>query len=250
MRPIYLLLTLVALMVVIHHLKEKPKASSLTDPILAKVDHPDGYSIVGIDISHHNGKINWKKVRKQGITFAYIKSTQGIMHTNGGYRHNYEQAKKAGLVAGFYHFFQYNKSGIDQALFFIDQAHYEPGDMPPMVDVEYSPPSTRRSTDKNEIARRIKEIRKFDSVIYEKLDVRPIIYANRESYNDLIKGNFPDNDLWICNITQDPIGDIDCQWKFWQYSINGNVRGIHGNVDLDVFFDSRKEFEDWLNSYD
>ena len=63
-------------------------------------------SYSGIDVSHHNGKINWKEVAKDSnIKFVYIKATTGSTHTDDCYAYNIKNARENGLKVGSYHFF-------------------------------------------------------------------------------------------------------------------------------------------------
>lgn len=208
------------------------------------------YKVRGIDISHHNGNINWKKVKKDNIRFVYIKSTQGRSHLNRGFRRNYGKAKDLGVTAGFYHFFMFESDGEKQAHFFLRNSPFEGHDLPPAVDVEYSPPDTRRRTDKISVQKRIHEIHRFDSTVYAETGIHPVIYTNKECYRDLIKGNFPDNELWIADINSENQPDINEKWIFWQYSHHGKVKGINIDVDMNVFNGNSNDFSAWLAKYE
>ncbi|MDR1679695.1 MAG: glycoside hydrolase family 25 protein [Prevotellaceae bacterium] len=239
---IMLLLLVGAVFYCIH--KEESEMESIVCP---KIEIPDGYTVLGIDISHHNGKIDWEKVREQGIEFACIKSTEGISHTNRGFKKNYTSAKRNGIIAGMYHFFIFRKDGAEQACFFLEKLKYEAGDLPPVVDVEYDS-GNRRSKDKSVNRKRIEELRRFDSVVFEQLHIHPIIYTNKECYDDLICKNFPDNDLWLASLTDEPDEEYHANWVIWQYSHTGKVKGISGLVDLNVFYSNKEDFKQWIKA--
>lgn len=204
--------------------------------------------VLGIDISHHNGRIDWEKVKASGVTFAYIKVSEGTTHLNRRFTNNYNQAKAAGLKCGMYHFFSYNKSGKEQAQYFLNNLCFEYGDLPPAVDIEYVKSSYRR-TDERIIHQRRREIASFDSVIYDAIGIHPVIYTNKECYRDLI-GKTPSDssDLWICDIVHET-PSTPRPWTIWQYKHDGKVRGIKGNVDLNVFNGNYDVFLAWINSY-
>ena len=76
-----------------------------------------------------------------------------------------------------------------------------------------------------------------------------MIYANKECYRDLLKGNFPNNDIWICDISNSDSPAIDEKWTLWQYSQKGELKGINGKVDMDVFNGNEDDFKKWIRSY-
>ncbi len=212
---------------------------------LGKCPIPKGYSVLGIDVSHHNGKIDWEAVKVQGVRFAYVKSTEGVSHTNQNYESNYQKAKKNNITAGMYHFFIFKKDGAQQAKFFIENSEFQCGDLPPMVDVEYST-NNIRSTDKKVIKQTLTQLRRFDSVVYRTWRVRPVIYTNKECYEDLIRGNFPQNHLWICDLSQEPCREKYADWHIWQYSHTGKIKGIKSKTDMNVFHSTEEDFEAWV----
>jgi len=209
----------------------------------------DKYKVIGIDISHHNGTIKWDKVKEDGVKFAYIKATQGTTHINRRHKKNYDKAKNEGITSGFYHFFMFEKDGAEQAKFFLENSTLEGKDLPPALDVEYSPPSTRRRTEEKYIKGRIREITRFDSVIYEETGIHPVIYTNKECYKDLIKGHFDNNEIWICDLNSEENPNIEEKWVLWQYSHKGKVNGISFDVDMDVFNGTEEDFRAWIETY-
>lgn len=204
--------------------------------------------VLGIDISHHNGNINWRKVKDSGIDFAYIKATEGTTHTNRRFQRNYNLAKEHGLRCGMYHFFSYFKSGKEQADYFLSQLTFEDGDLPPAVDIEYVHSSDRKTAPAI-VQQRKRDIAAFDSILYDALGIHPLIYTNAECYRDLIQGTVKGgNDIWICDIIHTtPV--FNHPWVIWQYQHDGKVGGIKGNVDLNVFNGTHPQFLSWLNSY-
>ncbi|MDR3704905.1 MAG: GH25 family lysozyme [Paludibacteraceae bacterium] len=219
---------------------------------ISKLHHvviPDGFSVIGIDVSHHNGDINWKAIRAQGIVFAYIKATEGESLMDKNYTDNYRAAKTNRIVTGMYHFFIFRKDGgAKQALCFLNKLRYQRGDLPPAVDVEYSP-SNRRTMNKDIIKERIRELNQFDSTIYSRKHIHPVLYTNKECYEDLIRDNFPKNDLWLCNLSDMPDDYMYPNWVMWQYSHTGKLEGVKSSVDINVFYAGKAEFNEWLDMY-
>ncbi len=96
-------------------------------------------SISGIDVSHHNGDVDFQKVRDAGYDFVYLKTTQDNDFIDPMFATNLERARAAGLAAGGYHFFDYTLDGDVQADHFLDRLEAAGGledALPPVVDVE------------------------------------------------------------------------------------------------------------------
>lgn len=93
--------------------------------------------ILGIDVSHHQKKINWDAVKEQGVSFVYIKATEGSTLKDSLFRYNYDHAKNAGVLVGAYHYFTFCSSAKDQFRNFVENTIASPGDLPPAIDVEF-----------------------------------------------------------------------------------------------------------------
>jgi len=191
------------------------------------------YHIQGLDVSHHNPILDWKEVKKQNIHFAYIKATEGITHDDRNYIYNYKLAKENGIKTGSYHFYNFGISGREQARHFIRTATCQSGDLIPAIDVEHSPDNPY-STDSAFLKSTIKELLILEKELYEYYGVHPLIYTNSDCYKLYIKGRFPDNPLWICNLSGEPKEDIP-NWVIWQFTHEGNLPGIVGNIDFNYF---------------
>ena len=94
------------------------------------------FPVVGIDVSSHQGKINWKEVYSSKINFAFIKATEGETFVDKRFKYNFSNAKKNKIIVGAYHFFRFNKGGKEQAYNFINNVSLTPMDFPPVLDVE------------------------------------------------------------------------------------------------------------------
>ena len=86
-------------------------------------DYPKGYSIHGIDISHHQGHINWHRLRNalvahDPLRFVFVKATEGDSHIDTRFRENFDNAKEAGFIRGAYHFWSNQSSPRRQAYYF------------------------------------------------------------------------------------------------------------------------------------
>jgi hypothetical protein len=109
-----------------------------TSPETVEQGQGDGL-ISGIDVSHHNGDIDYEKVRAAGNEFVFAKATQDNDFIDPMFVINMARARAAGLAAGGYHFFDYTLDGRDQADHFIDRLELAgalDGALPPVVDIE------------------------------------------------------------------------------------------------------------------
>lgn len=94
-------------------------------------------SVVGLDVSHHNGDVNFEKWKKgRNVEFCFIKITEGVHFIDSLADHHYRKAKEAGLYVGFYHYFRPQRSGKKQFLFMKAQLDKYDYDLIPVIDVE------------------------------------------------------------------------------------------------------------------
>ena len=104
-----------------------------------RFNYPDvgRYPVLGVDVSHHQGPIRWSELRSSGISFAFIKATEGADHQDAAFALNWQQAGAAGVARGAYHFFTFCADGSAQADNFIATVPALGGELPPVADVEF-----------------------------------------------------------------------------------------------------------------
>ncbi len=192
---------------------------------------PSGYTVFGIDISRHQGNIDWEKFQAENppeapISFVYAKATEGSDFTDINFHDNFDAAREHGFMRGAYHYFSTKSSGLAQAQMFIRTVKLEKGDLPPMVDVEEKPGNKKQF---------IQELKIFISKIEEHYGVKPIIYTYRKYKERYLKepffGRYPS---WIAHYYIDAL-DEKTNWLIWQCSDIGEVPGIPQNVDINIF---------------
>ena len=201
----------------------KPNNTTTLDPITNS-------SSLGIDVSHHNGDIDWNLLRsKQNLDFVYIKATEGATHVDKNYFKNVEGANAAGYSIGSYHFFRMTSSAHDQFKNF-HNAIVEAGkqSLIPMVDVE--------TTDGHPISQLQDSLNVFISLIKKEFGVFPMIYGTNKSYNSYCGGNFNNFHLYIGRYgNKPPIIKGKGHYTIWQYSEKGRLPGIPKPVDIAKF---------------
>jgi lysozyme len=175
----------------------------------------------GIDVSHHQGSIDWNKVATDTlIQFVYIKATEGATHRDKMYEYNLKGARNAGLRVGSYHYLRKTSSIRQQFRNFTKAAQQDLQDLIPMVDVEEEVPKD--------------SIRLFCQLLTEYYGIRPAIYGTNRSYNNFCAPEFNDYVLMIGRYgTKPPIISGPSHYDIWQYSETGVIPGIPKPVDLD-----------------
>ena len=203
---------------------------------------PKGYTVHGIDISKHQGNIEWKRVSNMKkndvqISFVFIKATEGITRQDDKFEANWKQSGQNNLLRGAYHFYYPSRDADKQADNFIKVVKLSKGDLPPVVDIEYSNgKSAKKICD---------DLKIFIERLEQQYSVKPIIYTNINFYNTYLKGSFDDNPLWIAGYFDHDrfYNEFTSSWILWQHSESGKVDGIRGNVDFNVFKGSFEKLE-------
>lgn len=184
------------------------------------------YPVRGIDVSNHQGAIDWPRVAAADVAFAIIKATEGGDFVDKSFARNLEGARSAGLAAGAYHFFTFCRPGADQAANFIATVPRDRPLLPPVVDIEFGGNCPDRPSSEKFAA----ELKAFLDPVEAAFGKPAIVYAIGEAA-DAYGGVIPDRRRWVRSLAMHP-GHED--WLYWQYHNKGRVDGIEGNVDLNV----------------
>ena len=183
----------------------------------------------GIDVSRHQGNINWAKVATdEKVSFAYLKVSEGRELVDRTFHTNLKGAKKHGIKVGCYHFFSPTVPPAEQFKNF--SANYNPDeqDLIPVLDVE--------TIGRNSSAQLRQKVKVFLNLFEKKYGFKPIIYTYVNFYNKHFVGQFHDYKLMIAQYRDDePILRDGRDYVLWQYTAKGSVYGITGDVDLNRF---------------
>lgn len=184
------------------------------------------FKVVGIDISSHNGDIDFKKVAADGISFAIIKATEGGTFKDKKFIDNHRLAREAGLKVGAYHFFRFDTPGYMQGLNFLNSVRGRELDLPLVIDLEeWANPNSQPTP---MVLNRLAEMTDH----LEKHGYRVMIYTNKNGFARFVKGRLEGYPLWICSLVDEPEG---FEWDIWQGTHNGRVAGIDSPVDINAF---------------
>jgi len=190
--------------------------------------HPSDttYPLQGIDVSHHQGAIDWGKLPAQGVDFAYIKATEGGELRDERFDENWDGAVKAGIRPGAYHFFTLCRSGAGQAENFVGAVPAMPDALPPAVDLEFGGNCAARP-DRSSLLR---ELKAFLDRIEAHSGRRAILYLTSEFDNHYRVSRAIERDLWLRKLVFEPRFGAR-PWVVWQASNFRRLDGIAGRVD-------------------
>lgn len=192
----------------------------------------------GIDVSYHNGVIDWKKVRKAGISFAMIRIGYGT--TKGGIvdsqlDYNYKNAKKNGVKVGLY-FYSYAdnvKEAKNEAKFTYKMLQkYGDLDYPVAFDFEntYRNKKKYKKSNTKIITTYCDYLEKkgYDTSVYSFMDFlrKSVNYKKVSKYGIWLA-------RWTFNTKNFYDGNIS-NVQMWQYSDRGKINGISSTVDLNM----------------
>lgn len=203
------------------------------------VVNKEKYPVMGVDVSHYQGVIDWKKIEEQNVSFAFIKATEGSSHIDESVENNLKNIDETNIKSSAYHFFSFDSPGETQAENFISVVSPDDIDMPPVVDVEYYSDKQKNKPTFDETEAILKPLLE---ILEEHYGTKPIIYTTLPVYNRYIKENFSEYPLWIRNVMYEP---QFVEWDFWQYCDHGELYGFKGEekyIDLNVYNGSEEEF--------
>jgi GH25 family lysozyme M1 (1,4-beta-N-acetylmuramidase) len=201
---------------------------------------PPPGAIPGIDVSRHQGTIDWAQVAASGQRFVIAKATEGLLSVDPTYATDRAGAMAAGLVFGAYHFARpdlHPNDPMGEADHFVDTAQLGPGNIVPVLDLERSGDLTQ--------AQLTAWILAWLGEVTARTGVRPMVYTSPNGWANRTGDTTAVADagytlLWIANwfVSQPTVPANEWQgngWVFWQYSNCGTVPGIQGCVDLDWY---------------
>jgi len=181
----------------------------------------------GIDVSAHQDVIDWRQVANDGITFAYIKATEGGDFTDVRFDENSRGAQEAGLDRGAYHYFTLCTPGAEQANHFLDVAPLDSDALPPAVDLELADNCSARPSP----AEVNQQLGDFIRLVEEAWGRKVILYVGDDFERAYPVRHELDRPLWHRRFLLRP--DLD-GWFIWQLHGYARVSGIAGGVDFDV----------------
>lgn len=209
---------------------------------------PHHHTVHGIDVSKWNGDIDWARVRASGVSFAFIKATEGKDILDKRFNEYWPQAKVAGMPVAPYHFYYFCSTADEQADWFIANVPKAAVYLPPVLDVEWN--HTSKTCDYKPSPLTVQaEMKRFMDRIEAHYGKRPIIYTSVDFHEDNLVGQFNDYHFWVRSVAAHPsVRYPDRRWAFWQYTSTGVIPGISGETDINVFAGSAKNWQKWVKT--
>lgn len=204
--------------------------------------YPEGYHVRGIDISHYQSSIQWEHLRNASmnndpVRFIIIKATEGTTFMDDNFNENFYESKRNDFIRGAYHFFVPGVDAREQARFYLRQVHLEPGDLPPVLDVEKMGTLTPQQLKR--------DVKIWLDAVEAKYHVKPILYTGykfkMDYLNDSVFQSYP---YWIAHYYVDKL-EYKGPWIMWQHTDCGRVSGIRGQVDCNIFNGSLQQLMDF-----
>lgn len=215
-----------------------------------KQDYPhlSLYEVHGIDVSKHNGKLDWDAITKHSINdwelkFVFVRATvalaDGRLAKDKKFDDNWSNAHHHDFICGAYHFYSPAVTVDEQISLFTEEVNLQKGDLPPVLDVE--------NFERGNIYITAKDIPKIERWLLEvekKYGVKPIIYTSKKMYLDYFKKpKFEKYYFWIANYG-DKITEVEKhEWTFWQHCEDGKINAHGCSFDLNVFNGNENELQ-------
>lgn len=210
--------------------------------------------INGIDVSHHQGNIDWKKVKEDNIDFAIIRAgyrgygQAGTLNTDTKYYYNISNAIQNDIDVGVYFFSQAinEKEAKEEANYILNLIKGYKITYPVIIDVEYANEEHSGRADNVSKQTRTQIVKTFCNSI-KQAGYIPMFYADKWFATEKLDLNeLTEYEFWLAHYTgatkDNPYlkkSDYTGKYSIWQYTSKGTVKGINTQVDLNV---SNKSF--------
>ena len=198
---------------------------------------------LGIDVSYHNGDINWTKVKASGVQFVVLRlgyrgyGTAGTLNLDKKFRTYAQGAIAAGLPTGIYFYTEAisEAEARAEAEFCIENVKDFKITLPIAYDFEPSTNKGRLYKANLSKSKATAMCRAFCTTIKE-AGYTPMIYANKSDLSSKIDGASLGNEykIWVAQYNSKTT--YSSEYEFWQYSSSGKVDGISGTVDCNFWY--------------
>ena len=197
----------------------------------------DGGNVMGIDISKHNGTVDWNAVKNAGVEFVILRcgyrgSASGVLVEDEKFRTNIKGATAAGLKVGIYFFSQAvnEMEAVEEASLTLSLIKGHKISYPVYIDVE----AANGRADGLSAAERTKVVKAFCETVRDS-GYTAGVYSNKNWFAEKMDtGAFGNYRIWLAQYTESPT--YTGRYEMWQYSSRGTIPGIKGDVDLNICY--------------
>jgi lysozyme len=211
---------------------------------------------LGVDISHWQGEVNFSMTKRAGASFVIIKACQNLW-PDDQFARSWENAKKANLLRGAYHFFDMrdgSASAKEQARYFADLLKDDMGELRPVLDFES--PGINGYPEIPEHEESVRIVTQFMEAFYQKTNVFPMLYTNLSGVERLspLSDFLSSKELWIAwyyTKSRTPKFGSWPNWRIWQYKSTGNglAFGVESSgLDMNAFNGTEEDLYQYANS--
>ena len=198
-----------------------------------------GETVLGIDVSSHQGEIDWQQVAGAGVEFVFVRLayrgySSGTLNPDEYARINLDGAREAGIAVGAYLYSQAVSvaEAEEEARYALEMLDGFQLDLPLVYDWEYVSDTARTA---NVDARNLTDCTLAFCEAVEEAGCEAMIYFNSSQIMDLLYGGELEQYPWWL-AKYDLAMEFPCQADLWQYTNQGTVPGITGVVDIDLMF--------------
>ena len=207
---------------------------------------PWTYAVHGTDVAKYQTNIDWAAAKAAGISFAFVKATEGGDRYDEAFETHWRGTRAAGIPRAAYHFFYFCRPAIEQARWFIEHVPNDRSAMPPVLDMEWNPLSPTCK-----LRPPPETVRAAMSVLLEAVErhygKKPIIYTSVDFFDDNDLSTFRGYPYWLRSVAGHPSEKYGSHpFTFWQYTGTGRVPGMPGQSDINVFNGSEAAWVKWL----
>jgi lysozyme len=181
----------------------------------------------GVDVSEHQGAVDWRAVAGDGIGFAYLKATEGGDWVDRRFAENWREAASAGLSRGAYHFFTFCRPAQEQAEQFLRVVPRDRDALPPALDVE----AGGNCADRLDPGALAAAVRVWVERVEAALGRTVVLYLLDDVDGVAVVHRALGRPRWERSLLRRPTAE---GWAVWQVSSWARVAGIAGRADLDV----------------
>ncbi len=204
----------------------------------------------GIDVSSHQGRINWSNVKQNNVDFAMVRIGfrgygTGKIVSDAHSSDNINGCINNGIKCGVYFFSQAmnRNEGIEEARWVLEEIkskNYSKVVYPIAIDTEWANEKHTGRADSISVENRTEAIKGFVETIKDAGQI-PIIYASKDwLINHLNMSELKGYDVWLAHYgitgAPDNTSDYTGAYTMWQYTSKGYINGINGNVDMDISY--------------